>query len=82
MYFDLTEVEAAAAITSNPSQTMQEIARFIRQIGLKRILYGSDAAATSDAPPTSLRWARLRGKLPLTNKELRIIANNVAPYMR
>jgi predicted TIM-barrel fold metal-dependent hydrolase len=82
MYFDLTEVEAAAAITSNPSQTMQEIARFIRQIGLKRILYGSDAAATSDAPPTSLRWARLRGKLPLTNKELRIVANNVAPYMR
>ncbi|HEX8397074.1 MAG TPA: amidohydrolase family protein [Pyrinomonadaceae bacterium] len=82
MYFDLTEVEAAAAITSNPSQTMQQIARFIRQIGLKRILYGSDAAATSDAPPTSLRWARLRGKLPLTNEELRIVANNVAPYMR
>jgi predicted TIM-barrel fold metal-dependent hydrolase len=82
MYFDLTEIEAAAAITSNPSQTMQEIAGFIRRIGLKRILYGSDAAATSDAPPTSLRWARLRGKLPLTNEELRIVANNVAPYMR
>lgn len=82
MYFDMTEIEAAAAITSNPSETMQEIARFMRQIGLKRILYGSDAAATSDAPPTSLRWARLRGKLPLTNKELRVVANNVAPYMR
>lgn len=82
MYFDLTEIEPAAAITSNPEKTMQEIARFIRQIGLKRILYGSDAAATSDAPPTSLRWARLRGKIPLTNKELRVVASNVAPYMR
>jgi predicted TIM-barrel fold metal-dependent hydrolase len=82
MYFDLTEVETAASITRNPSETMQEIAGFMRRIGLKRILYGSDAAATSDAPPTSLRWARLRGKLPLTNKELRVVANNVAPYMR
>lgn len=82
LYFDLTEVEAAAAITSNPSETMQAIARRIRQIGLKRILYGSDAAATSDAPPTSLRWARLRHRLPLTNEELRVVAGNVAPYMR
>lgn len=82
LYFDLTEIEPAAAITSNPDETMQEIVRFIRQIGLKRILYGSDAAATSDAPPTSLRWARLRRRLPLTNKELRIVANNIAPYMR
>jgi predicted TIM-barrel fold metal-dependent hydrolase len=82
LYFDLTEIEAAAAITNNPSETMQEIARFLRQIGLKRILYGSDAAATPDAPPTSLRWARLRHKLPLTNEELMVIASNVAPYMR
>jgi predicted TIM-barrel fold metal-dependent hydrolase len=82
MYFDLTEIEPAAAITGAPEKTMQEIVRFIRQIGLTRILYGSDAAATPDAPPTSLRWARLRRTLPLTNKELRIVANNIAPYMR
>jgi predicted TIM-barrel fold metal-dependent hydrolase len=81
LYFDLTEVEAAAAISSNPAETMQAIARRLRQIGLKRILYGSDAAATADAPPTSLRWARLRHRLPLTNEELRIVAGNVAPYM-
>jgi predicted TIM-barrel fold metal-dependent hydrolase len=82
LYFDLTEVEAAAAVSSNPSETMQTIAQRIRQIGLRRILYGSDAAATADAPPTSLRWARLRHKLPLTNEELKVIAGNVAPYMR
>ncbi|MGH9944116.1 MAG: amidohydrolase family protein, partial [Pyrinomonadaceae bacterium] len=79
LYFDLTEVEAAAG---DSTETMQAIAQRIRQIGLKRILYGSDAAATADAPPTSLRWARLRHKLPLTNEELRVVASNVASYMR
>lgn len=82
LYFDLTEVEAAAAITSDPAETMRAIAQRLRRIGLKRILYGSDAAATADAPPTSLRWARLRHKLPLTDEELKVIADNVAPYMR
>lgn len=82
LYFDLTEVEAAASITGNPSETMQAIAQRIRRIGLERILYGSDAAATADAPPTALRWARLRHKLPLTNEELSVVAGNVAPYMR
>lgn len=82
LYFDLTEVEPAAAITSDPGRTMQEIARFLRRIGLKRILYGSDAAATEGAPPTALRWARLRRALPLTNEELRVVASNVAPYVR
>ncbi len=33
-------------------------------------------------PPTSFRWARLRRKLPPTNEELRVVAGNVAPYMR
>jgi predicted TIM-barrel fold metal-dependent hydrolase len=79
LYFDLTEVEAAAG---DSAETMREIARFIRRIGLRRVLYGSDAAATADAPPTALRWARLRRKLPLTNEELRVVAGNVAPYMR
>jgi predicted TIM-barrel fold metal-dependent hydrolase len=81
LYFDLTEVEAAAAFSGNPAETMQAITRRIRQIGLNRILYGSDAAATADAPPTSLRWARLRHRLPLTNEELKVVAGNVAPYM-
>ena len=82
LYFDLTEVEPAAVFSGNTGETMQAIVRRIRRIGLKRILYGSDAAATADAPPTSLRWARLRHKLPLTNEELKVIAGNVAPYMR
>ena len=82
LYFDLTEVEPAAVFSGNTSETMQAIVRRIRRIGLKRVLYGSDAAATADAPPTSLRWARLRHKLPLTNEELKVIAGNVAPYMR
>jgi predicted TIM-barrel fold metal-dependent hydrolase len=82
LYFDLTEVEPAAEYSGKPEETMREITRFLRRIGLSRILYGSDAAATADAPPTSLRWARLRRALPLTDDELKTIANNVAPYMR
>jgi predicted TIM-barrel fold metal-dependent hydrolase len=82
LYFDLTEVEPAAEFSGDPGGTMQAITQRIRRIGLNRILYGSDAAATADAPPTALRWARLRRALPLTNEELRVVANNVAPYMR
>jgi predicted TIM-barrel fold metal-dependent hydrolase len=82
LYFDLTEVEPAAEYTGDTAGAMQAITQRIRRIGLGRILYGSDAAATPDAPPTSLRWARLRRALPLTNEELKVVADNVAPYMR
>jgi predicted TIM-barrel fold metal-dependent hydrolase len=79
LYFDLTEVEAAAG---ESKETWAAITGLIRRIGLDRILYGSDAAAVAEAPPTSLRWARLRRKLPLTNDEVADIADNVAPYLR
>jgi len=79
LYFDLTEIEAAAG---HSDEAMQEIARRIRQIGVERVLYGSDAAATPEGMPPALRWARLRHRLPLTDEELRVIAGNVAPYLR
>ncbi len=78
LYFDLTEIEPGAG---GSREAMQEIARRLRQIGLERVLYGSDATS-ADAPPPVLRWARLRARLPLTDDELRVIADNVAPYMR
>ena len=79
LHFDLTEVEAAAG---EDSTTWQEITRQIRRIGHDRVLYGSDAAAVPESPPTSLRWARLRRAIPLMNAELADIADNVAPYLR
>jgi predicted TIM-barrel fold metal-dependent hydrolase len=54
------------------------IVKRIRQIGINRVLYGSDAATSDDLPKVALeRWH----ELPLTPKEFRRIESNVAPYI-
>ncbi|HEX5576045.1 MAG TPA: amidohydrolase family protein [Gemmatimonadales bacterium] len=52
----------------------------IRQVGVDRILYGSDAAAGDNLRPREA-WAAFR-RLPLTQREFETIASNVAPYLR
>ncbi|HKQ52092.1 MAG TPA: amidohydrolase family protein, partial [Pyrinomonadaceae bacterium] len=69
LYFDISGAWAFAK-----PEVMPEIATRIRQIGLSRILYASDG------PPTEA-WDAFRKKVPLTDKEFRSIAQNVAPYM-
>lgn len=55
----------------------------MRQIGLTHILYGSDSQPGGIGnPPTAEQWTLTRHKLPLTDAELRIIANNIASYVR
>jgi predicted TIM-barrel fold metal-dependent hydrolase len=50
----------------------------IRQIGIQRILYGSDAATPDNLPKDALeRWH----KLPLTQREFRTIESNRAAYL-
>ncbi len=56
------------------------VAKRIRQIGVKRILYGSDAAAGGNLAPRE-SWAAFR-RLPLKDSEFKQIAKNVAPYLR
>jgi uncharacterized protein len=56
------------------------VVKRIRQIGVDRILYGSDAALGGNLPPRE-GWAAFR-KLPLTEAEFEQIAKNVAPYLR
>lgn len=56
------------------------IAARIRQIGVSRVLYGSDAAVGPGRKPQEA-WASFR-ELPLTREEFRTIAANVAPYAR
>jgi uncharacterized protein len=72
--------DVATVATSNmtPAQAML-IATRIRQLGVQRILYGSDAATPGNTPREG--WAAFR-KLPLSTAEFRTIANNVPPYMR
>jgi predicted TIM-barrel fold metal-dependent hydrolase len=73
--------DAAAVVRPEMSpEELQQITARIRQLGVERVLYGSDAAVNPLAYPKA-GWEALQ-RLPLTEAELRVIANNVAPYMR
>jgi len=72
-----------AAVVVRPDMQLDQLERIaarIRQIGIKRVLYGSDAAGSPLAYPKA-GWAAFQ-RVPLTNAELGVIANNIAPYMR
>jgi predicted TIM-barrel fold metal-dependent hydrolase len=72
-----------AAVVVRPdmaADVLRQIAARIRQIGVQRVLYGSDAAASPLAYPKA-GWAAFR-RLPLSEAEFRAIANNATPYMR
>ena len=56
------------------------VVKRLRQVGVKRILYGTDAAVGDNLRPRE-SWAAFR-KLPLTEAEFKQIAKNVAPYLR
>jgi hypothetical protein len=76
LFFDVTTVVLPKA---SPEQ-LTLMAKRLRQLGLQRILYGSDAAAGGNLRPRE-GWAAFR-KLPLTQAEFGTIAANVPPYMR
>ncbi|MGE0539345.1 MAG: amidohydrolase family protein [Dehalococcoidia bacterium] len=56
------------------------VARRIRQAGVERVVYGSDAAAGDNLRPRE-GWAAFL-RLPLAADEFVRIAGNVAPYLR
>jgi len=75
LWFDVTTVARNAT-----PEDAKLLATRIRQLGIDRVLYGSDAAAGGNLAPRE-SWAAFL-KVPLTEAEFRTIANNVAPYMR
>jgi predicted TIM-barrel fold metal-dependent hydrolase len=75
VFFDASGVIGVEKPTGN----LDLIATRIRQIGVDRVLYGSDGALPPAYTPKKA-WAAFR-QLPLTEAEFRIIANNHAPYM-
>jgi hypothetical protein len=77
LYFDLTEVERAVG-GSDELRTL--VVQRIRQIGVERMLYGSDMSEGGTLEP-ALGWARFRSRIPLTVEEITVIARNVAPYL-
>jgi predicted TIM-barrel fold metal-dependent hydrolase len=79
LYFDVT-----TCVTLRDDQSKEDldlIAKRLRQVGLKRIFFGSDMT-TETQPPIGPWWEAFRRKMPLTDDELRVIANNVPPYMK
>src|SRR5215210_1319216 len=73
LYFDV-----ATVADGQSDEVLQTFAQRIRQVGLHRVLYGTDAA-----PPTARQsWRNFRTTVPLSDDELRTIAGNVAPYLR
>lgn len=56
------------------------LAKRLRQVGMGRVLYGTDSAQGDNLRPREA-WAAFR-KLPLTEAEFRQVAGNVAPYFR
>jgi predicted TIM-barrel fold metal-dependent hydrolase len=77
LYFDVT----GSVYGTKPAAAHDTLARRMRTIGLKRILFGSDLPLHPLDPPGPA-WAKFRRLMPLTNDELRTIAGNVAPYAR
>ena len=75
LYFDVT----TSVSPDSPRPILQRTAARLRQIGLERILWGSDQSFDN---PTGKQWLFFRALMPLTEAELKQIANNVAPYAR
>lgn len=71
LYFDV-----ATVADEQPEEELKRFAARIRQIGVKRVLYGSDLGP----PYARQEWLTFRTTVPLTDDEMRTIATNVAPY--
>ena len=77
LYFDVTQL---ALILRGRREVLERMATLIRQIGVSRILYGSDGPIFGNEQPAEA-WATFRRELPLTSDEFKTIANNIAPYV-
>jgi uncharacterized protein len=76
VYFDVSGV----AGYGKWAEKANLIATRIRQLGVGHILYGSDGFGGGNLAPREA-WAVFL-QLPLSDDEFRMIANNVAPYMK
>jgi predicted TIM-barrel fold metal-dependent hydrolase len=75
VYFDISGIAGYGKWTDKADQ----IAARIRQIGVQRILFGSDGARGGGLSPADA-WKDFL-QLPLSNAEIKAIATNVAPYL-
>jgi predicted TIM-barrel fold metal-dependent hydrolase len=76
MWVDVASIVDAGISAENA----QLVVKYIRQVGVKRVLYGTDSAQGDSLRPRA-SWAAFR-KLPLTEAQFAQIAANVPPYFR
>lgn len=76
LWFDVASI---AQDDTTPAAAALLVQR-LRQIGLDRVLYGTDAAQGANLAPKEA-WAAFR-KLPLTAGEFEQVARNVPPYLQ
>jgi len=76
LWFDVTSVAEGDVSAAGAALVVQRI----RQVGVDRVVYGSDAPSGGNAQPRE-GWAAFR-RLPLSAVEFDRIARNVAPYLR
>jgi uncharacterized protein len=76
VYFDVSGV----AGYGDSEKRAELIAKRIRQLGPRRVLFGSDGFGGGNLAPREA-WAVFR-QLPLRDDEFRVIETNTAPYMR
>jgi len=76
LWFDVATIADLNISAANAALAVKRI----RQVGIERILYGSDAAAAGNLRPRE-GWAAFR-RLPLTDREFERIAGNLAPQLQ
>jgi predicted TIM-barrel fold metal-dependent hydrolase len=75
VYFDISGIGRIG----DSEEIADSIATRVRQLGLGRVLFGSDGAIPGNSPREY--WTRFH-RLPLTDAEFRTIEANVTPYMK
>lgn len=76
VFFDISGVSGLGDWSPDKAA---RVANRMRQLGLKRLLYGSDSPVPGNLPTdTYRRWRQI----PLTEQEFRVIENNPTPYIR
>ena len=78
VYFDVATVVGRGPEINE--RTARLVVQRMREIGVERFFFGSDAAAPPNLTPREA-WALFR-KLPLTPREFTTIATNMGPYLR
>jgi predicted TIM-barrel fold metal-dependent hydrolase len=75
VYFDISGITGIGEW----KQRRELIATRVRQLGLNRVLFGSDGAIPGNSPYEY--WTRFR-QLPLSDSEFQTIERNIAPHMK